>query len=80
MPGTTVSSQKMVSSLAAAPPWHDRRIYAPYEDDPAGQLLTSSESGEYFQTVGHADLFQDGRGEWSGMALATRNGPGFKPW
>src|SRR5690606_23356841 len=33
---------------------------------------------EYFQTVGHADLFQDADGNWWGMCLATRSGPDFE--
>jgi beta-xylosidase len=27
------------------------------------------------QAVGHADLFQDARGQWWGVALAVRSGP-----
>ncbi|KAL4978395.1 glycosyl hydrolase [Aspergillus desertorum] len=30
------------------------------------------------QNVGHADLFQDGNGNWWGVALATRSGPAWK--
>lgn len=30
------------------------------------------------QTVGHADLFQDGNGKWWCVALSTRGGPDFK--
>jgi len=30
------------------------------------------------QTVGHADLFQDGRGNWWCVALSTRSGPDYK--
>ncbi|XXG95613.1 hypothetical protein Hte_001881 [Hypoxylon texense] len=29
------------------------------------------------QTVGHADLFQDGAGNWWGVALSTRSGPEY---
>lgn len=29
------------------------------------------------QTVGHADLFQDGNGAWWAVALATRSGPEY---
>lgn len=55
-----------------------RNIKGPYESDPAGPFLTNNDTGEYFQTVGHADLFQDDRGKWWGMALATRSGPEWK--
>lgn len=43
-----------------------------YEGNP---WLTNKFTSEYFQTVGHADLFQDANGNWWGIALATRSGP-----
>lgn len=52
-----------------------RKITGPYESDPSNPMLSNNDTGEYFQTVGHADLFQDGNGEWWGLALATRSGP-----
>ena len=43
-----------------------------YENNP---LLTARGTSNYFQTVGHADFFQDVKGNWWAMALATRSGP-----
>ncbi|KAJ7825835.1 xylosidase : arabinofuranosidase [Mycena olivaceomarginata] len=40
-------------------------------------VLTNKNTDEYFQTVGHADLFQDAAGNWWMCALATRSGPEF---
>ncbi|KAF1911404.1 glycosyl hydrolase [Ampelomyces quisqualis] len=51
-----------------------RNITGPYEPSPYNPHLTNRGTNEYFQTVGHADLFQDGNGEWWGTALATRWG------
>jgi len=51
----------------------------PYEAHTAGNpILTNRRTGEWFQTVGHGDLFQDGKGNWWGMCLATRGGPDWK--
>lgn len=49
--------------------------YEYYEGNP---LLTNRGTQEYYQTVGHADVFQDGNGNWWGVALASRSGPEFK--
>ncbi|RKK93116.1 hypothetical protein BFJ68_g15681 [Fusarium oxysporum] len=49
-----------------------RGTYKAYEDNP---ILTAKNTEEWFQTVGHADLFQDASGNWWGVALATRSGP-----
>ncbi|KAF2136174.1 glycoside hydrolase family 43 protein [Aplosporella prunicola CBS 121167] len=50
-------------------------INGPYTANPANPILTNANTTEYFQTVGHADLFQDASGAWWGVALATRSGP-----
>lgn len=42
---------------------------------PQNPILTAKNTDRYFQTVGHADLFQDASGNWWGVALATRSGP-----
>ncbi|KAE9573860.1 hypothetical protein CGMCC3_g10227 [Colletotrichum fructicola] len=47
----------------------------PYESNPANPILTNANTTSYFQTVGHADLFQDDSGNWWGVALSTRSGP-----
>ncbi|KZL87803.1 glycoside hydrolase family 43 protein [Colletotrichum incanum] len=52
-----------------------KNIDGPYESNPANPILTNANTTEYFQTVGHADLFQDASGNWWSVALATRSGP-----
>jgi beta-xylosidase len=52
-----------------------RNITGPYSPSPHNPHLTNRGTDEYFQTVGHADLFQDSNGKWWGTALATRWGP-----
>ncbi|KAL3483774.1 xylosidase : arabinofuranosidase [Aspergillus germanicus] len=47
-------------------------IYGPYESYEGNPILTNRGTDEFFQTVGHADFFQDLRGEWWAAALATR--------
>ncbi|KAI1638242.1 glycoside hydrolase family 43 protein [Biscogniauxia mediterranea] len=54
-----------------------RHLYGPYEANPANPVLTNANTTSYFQTVGHADLFQDAFGNWWGVALSTRSGPGY---
>lgn len=53
-------------------------ITGPYEAYTQNPLLSNRGTSEYFQTVGHADLFQDARGNWWGMCLSTRSGPEFE--
>ncbi|OBT81683.1 hypothetical protein VE02_09484 [Pseudogymnoascus sp. 03VT05] len=50
-------------------------ITGPYESNRNNPILTNRGTDEYFQTFGHADLFQDTNGKWWGMSLATRTGP-----
>ncbi|KAI5866304.1 glycoside hydrolase family 43 protein [Durotheca rogersii] len=54
-----------------------KNIYGPYESNPANPVLTNANTTNYFQTVGHADLFQDAAGNWWGVALSTRSGPEY---
>ncbi|KAK3324847.1 glycosyl hydrolase [Apodospora peruviana] len=54
-----------------------RRIDGPYEPHAKNPILTNRGTNEYFQTVGHGDLFQDTKGNWWGMCLATRSGPEY---
>ncbi|OAL06297.1 hypothetical protein IQ06DRAFT_241020 [Phaeosphaeriaceae sp. SRC1lsM3a] len=51
-----------------------KNITGPYSPSPHNPHLTNRGTKEYFQTVGHADLFQDDNGKWWGHALATRYG------
>ncbi|KAI2779618.1 glycoside hydrolase family 43 protein [Daldinia loculata] len=55
-----------------------RNLTGPYEAYENNPILTNRGTDEYFQTVGHGDLFQDASGNWWGMALATRSGPQFE--
>lgn len=55
-----------------------RNIWGPYEGCPDNPILTNTNTSEYFQTVGHADLFQDASGNWWGTGLATRSGPAWE--
>ncbi|KAK2774605.1 xylosidase arabinofuranosidase [Colletotrichum kahawae] len=52
---------------------------SPYESDPANPIVIAENlNSSYFQTVGHADLFQDeNTGLWWGVVLAMRSGPDF---
>ena len=52
-----------------------RNLKGPYEPSQGNPILTNRRTSEYFQTVGHGDLFQDANGKWWGMCLATRGGP-----
>ncbi|KAK2758607.1 hypothetical protein FQN54_003297 [Arachnomyces sp. PD_36] len=55
-----------------------KEITGPYESFEGNPILTNRGTEEYFQTVGHADLFEDKDGNWWGVALATRCGPDYK--
>lgn len=52
-----------------------RSLEGPWESSPSNPLVTARFTQNYFQTVGHSDLFQDMAGNWWGVALATRGGP-----
>ncbi|KAI0471320.1 glycoside hydrolase family 43 protein [Xylaria cf. heliscus] len=52
-----------------------RSLKGPYEAYENNPILTNRDTNEYFQTVGHGDLFQDANGNWWGMCLSTRSGP-----
>ncbi|KAF0639662.1 hypothetical protein FPSE5266_08932 [Fusarium pseudograminearum] len=49
-----------------------KKITGPYEAYKNNPILTNRGTDEYFQTVGHGDLFQDTKGNWWGLCLATR--------
>ena len=53
-------------------------IWGPYEGYSGNPILTNTNTTQYFQSVGHADLFQDASGNWWGSALATRSGPAWE--
>jgi beta-xylosidase len=53
-------------------------IRGPYEGYPGNPFLTNKNTDEYFQTVGHADFFEDNSGNWWAVALATRSGPAWE--
>jgi len=52
-----------------------RNITGPYEDNPSNPVLTNRNTTEYFQNIGHADLFHDAHGNWWSAALTWRSGP-----
>ncbi|KAJ7590635.1 xylosidase : arab-like proteininofuranosidase [Mycena floridula] len=52
-------------------------INGPYDPNPANPILTNANTSQYFQTVGHADLFQDASGNYWGVALSTRSGSDY---
>ncbi|KAK4453978.1 Non-reducing end alpha-L-arabinofuranosidase BoGH43B [Podospora aff. communis PSN243] len=54
-----------------------RNISGPYESNPANPVLTNANTTSIFQTVGHADLFQDASGNWWAVALSTRSGANY---
>ncbi|KAJ7250981.1 xylosidase : arabinofuranosidase [Mycena rebaudengoi] len=54
-----------------------RNITGTYIGFAGNPVLTNKNTDEYFQTIGHADLFQDAAGNWWMCALATRSGPEF---
>ncbi|KAH6892886.1 glycosyl hydrolase [Thelonectria olida] len=57
-----------------------RSLLGPYEGYHGNPILTAKNTNNYFQTVGHADLFQDASGNWWGSALATRSGPEWETY
>ncbi|KAJ7927967.1 arabinofuranosidase [Mycena leptocephala] len=54
-----------------------KQITGPFDPAPHNPLLSNANTTSYFQTVGHADLFQDSHGNWRGVALSTRSGPEY---
>ncbi|KAH8103080.1 arabinofuranosidase [Cristinia sonorae] len=54
-----------------------KRLHGPYESNPANPILTNANTTSYFQTIGHADFFQDASDNWWGVALSTRGGPDY---
>ncbi|KAJ7311554.1 arabinofuranosidase [Mycena albidolilacea] len=54
-----------------------KQITGPFIPAPHNPLLSNANTSSYFQTVGHADLFQDSQGNWWGVALSTRSGPEY---
>ncbi|KAF2169410.1 glycoside hydrolase family 43 protein [Zasmidium cellare ATCC 36951] len=54
-----------------------RSLDGPYGSYVGNPILTNANTSAYFQTVGHADIFQDAKGQWWAVALATRSGPEY---
>ncbi|KAK3934168.1 glycosyl hydrolase [Diplogelasinospora grovesii] len=52
-----------------------RNLLGPYESYPDNPIQTNRNTTNYFQAVGHCDLFQDASQNWWGVALTTRSGP-----
>ncbi|KAK4677194.1 hypothetical protein QC764_407420 [Podospora pseudoanserina] len=54
-----------------------KNVSGPYESYVNNPVLSNANTSSLFQTVGHADLFHDGNGNWWGVALSTRSGPEY---
>ncbi|KAK0629046.1 glycosyl hydrolase [Bombardia bombarda] len=54
-----------------------KSVHGPFGSNPGNPVLTNYNTTSLFQTVGHADLFQDADGNWWGVALSTRSGPDY---
>lgn len=53
-------------------------VSGPFENYTGNPILTNRNTSSYFQTLGHADLFQDAQQNWWGAALSTRSGPTYE--
>lgn len=51
-------------------------VTGPYEGFPDNPVVHAASNTSFIQSVGHADLFEDGEGQWWGVALAQRSGEG----
>ncbi|KAH8678806.1 beta-xylosidase [Tricladium varicosporioides] len=52
-----------------------KNVNGPFEPHPHNPILTNRGTASYFQNLGHADLFEDGEGNWWAVALSVRQGP-----
>lgn len=50
-------------------------IEGPYESNPSNPILTNRGTDEYFQRIGHGDLFDDINGNWWAIVHGSRCGP-----
>ncbi|KAG9121045.1 hypothetical protein FRC07_003163, partial [Ceratobasidium sp. 392] len=51
-----------------------KSVWGPFESNPNNPIIHAAHKDAYFQTIGHADIFQDVNGNWFAVALATRDG------
>ncbi|KAJ1305926.1 hypothetical protein OPQ81_010645 [Rhizoctonia solani] len=51
-----------------------RSVWGPFEECPDNPIIHAAGKDAYFQTIGHADIFQSPEGQWFAVALATRDG------
>ncbi|EUC57456.1 glycoside hydrolase family 43 protein [Rhizoctonia solani AG-3 Rhs1AP] len=51
-----------------------RSMWGPFEECPDNPIIHAASKDAYFQTIGHADIFQSPEGQWFAVALATRDG------
>lgn len=49
-----------------------KNVWGPFEGNPANPILTHFKSKHIAQCTGHADIFQDTKGEWNVVCLGTR--------
>ncbi|KAJ5597989.1 hypothetical protein N7537_008073 [Penicillium hordei] len=55
-------------------------IWGPYQGYENNPVLTNRDTSEYFQNIGHADLFHDMNGNWWSCSLTWRSGPEGKTY
>lgn len=55
-----------------------KKLDGPYESHTGNPILTNRYTDEYFQRVGHGDLFDDQDGNWWVIVHASRTGPEMK--
>ncbi|KAF8608105.1 hypothetical protein BDV93DRAFT_519170 [Ceratobasidium sp. AG-I] len=51
-----------------------KSVWGPFEECPHNPIIHAADKDAYFQTIGHADIFQTADGGWFAVALATRDG------
>ncbi|CAE6515723.1 unnamed protein product [Rhizoctonia solani] len=51
-----------------------KSVWGPFEECPNNPIIHAASKDAYFQTIGHADIFQSPEGQWFAVALATRDG------
>ncbi|KAG8745173.1 hypothetical protein FRC10_008626 [Ceratobasidium sp. 414] len=51
-----------------------KSVWGPFEPNPNNPIIHAAHKDAYFQTIGHADIFQSVSGHWFAVALATRDG------
>jgi beta-xylosidase len=53
-----------------------KQLFGPYESYENNPILTATGTHKYYQHIGHADLFQDAKGDWWCVCLGVRKRDG----